>query len=74
MLDCYLKGMRLNEHFKPKSVGKLQKGVENLSVMKETEYRTREVIIDQSLLKKGIKICKNSKFIIHIASIHVKIT
>lgn len=36
MLDCYLKGMSLNKHFKPKSVGKLQKGVENLSVMKET--------------------------------------
>ena len=36
MLDCYLKGMSLNKLFKPKSVGKLQKGVENLSVMKGT--------------------------------------
>lgn len=46
MLDCYLKGMRLNKHFKLKNVEKLQKSVENLSVMKEIEYRTREGIID----------------------------
>ena len=35
MLDCYSKGMKLNKLFKLKNVEKLQKSVENLSVMKE---------------------------------------
>ena len=46
MLHCYLKGMRLNKHFKLKNVEKLPKSVENPSVMKEIEYKTREGIID----------------------------
>ena len=73
-LDCYLREIKLCKHFKLKNVDKLQKSVGNLSVMRDADYRPWEGKIDKSLLKKWIKLCKDSKFIIHIASIYVKIT
>ena len=73
-LDYYLRGIKLFKHFKLKNVDKLQKSGGNLSVMKDADYRPWEGIIDKSLLKKWIKICKESNFIIHIASIYMKIT
>ena len=73
-LDSYLRGIKLNKNFKLKNVEKLQKSVGILSVIRDADYRPWEGIIDKSLLKKWIKICKESNFIIHIASIYMKIT
>ena len=73
-LDCDLRGIKLNKHFKLKNVEKLQKSVGNLLVMRDADYRPWEGINDKSLLKKWIKICKESNFKIHLASIYMKIT
>lgn len=73
-LDYYLRGIKLCKHLKLKNVDKLQKSGGDLSVMRDSDYRPWEGIIDKSLLKKWAKICKDSNFIIHIASIYVKIT
>ena len=51
-----------------KKVEKLQKSVGNLLVMRDADYRPWDCIIDKSLLK-GIKICKDSTFIINLVSI-----
>ena len=75
-LDYYLRGIKLCKHFELKNVVweiyHLKKSVGNLSVMRYANYRPREGIIDKSLLKKWVKICKDSNFIIQIASIYVK--
>lgn len=69
-----LRGIKLCKHFKLKNADKLPKSGGNLSVMRDADYRPWEGIIDKSLLKKWIKICKESNVIIHIASIYMKIT
>ena len=56
-LDCYLRGIKLNKHFKLKNVEKLQKSVGNLLVMRDADYRPWDCIIDKSLLK-GLRYTK----------------
>ena len=50
-LDYYLRGIKLNKNFKLKNVGKLQKSVGILSVIRDADYRPWEHIIDKSLLE-----------------------
>ena len=38
-LDYYLRGIKLNKNFKLKNVGKLQKSVGILSVIRDADYR-----------------------------------
>ena len=73
-LEYYLRGIKLCKHFKLKNVEKLQKSGGNLAVMRDADYRPWDGIIDKSLLKKWIKICNEPNFVIHIASIYMKIT